>query len=62
MWTKVTANIGQVMGNLAKAHDEIQLNDDLARLERLIDEVHIFNDEAAKKEEIILAREDSIEK
>ncbi len=35
MWAQVTANIGQVMGNLAKAHDETQFNDDFARLERV---------------------------
>jgi hypothetical protein len=62
MWAQVTANIGQVMGNLAKAHDEIQFNDDLAKLERLIDEVHLWNDKVAERQgrsEISLASADN---
>jgi hypothetical protein len=48
MWAQVAANVGQVMGNLSKAHDDTQFNDDLARLERLTNEIHVLHDEAAK--------------
>lgn len=50
MWAQVTANIGQVMGNLAKAHDDTQFNDDLAELERLLNEVKIMYDKADEKQ------------
>jgi hypothetical protein len=52
MWAQVTANIGQVMGNLAKAHDETQFNDDFARLEELINQVKAMHHEAVAKQEV----------
>lgn len=39
MWAHVAAHIAMVMGNLAKGYDERQLDDDLAELERLVDEI-----------------------
>jgi len=39
MWAQITANIGQVMGNLAKGYDETKFNEDIDELERLFDEV-----------------------
>ena len=38
MWAQVAANIASVMGNLAKAYDERQFNEDLAELERQLEE------------------------
>ena len=52
MWAQVTANIKQVMGNLAKAHDETQFNDDFARLEELINQVKAIHHEAVEKQEV----------
>ena len=49
MWAQVAANVAQVIGNLSKAHDDTQFNDDLARLENLMKEVHRLHDEAEKK-------------
>jgi len=49
MWAQVTANIGQVMGNLAKGFDEMKFNEDFAELERLIDEVKKLYAEATEK-------------
>jgi hypothetical protein len=54
MWAQVTANIGQVMGNLAKGYDETQFNEDIDELERLTDEViamHHKNSEQQNPEE-----------
>ena len=66
MWAQVTANIGQVMGNLAKAHDDTQFNDDVVELERLLDEVHILRYERSGRPgsaEITLAsKNNSIQK
>ncbi len=64
MWAQVAANVGHVMGNLTKAHDDTQFNDDLAELERLTNEIHRLYDEAAKRQEAetSLASEDSIKK
>jgi hypothetical protein len=39
MWAHVAAHIALVMGNLAKGYDEHQFNEDLAELERLVDEI-----------------------
>jgi len=49
MWTQVSANIGVAMGNLAKGYDETQFNEDIARLERLIDEIKKIQEEYAEK-------------
>ena len=49
MWAQVSANIGLVMGNLAKGYDETKFNEDLAELEKLTNEIKTFNDEIAKK-------------
>ena len=49
MWAQVTANIGQVMGNLAKGYDETQFNEDIDELERLTDEVIAFHNKASEK-------------
>ena len=39
MWAHVAAYIGQIMGNLANGYDERQVDEDLAELERLVDEI-----------------------
>lgn len=39
MWGHVAAHIAMVLGNLAKGYDERQLDEDLAELERLVDEI-----------------------
>ena len=39
MWAHVAAHIAMVMGNLAKGYDEHQFNEDLAEVERLVDEI-----------------------
>ncbi len=39
MWAHIAAHIAMVMGNLAKGYDEHQFNEDLAEVERLVDEV-----------------------
>jgi len=51
MWAQVTANIAQVMGNLARGHDDTQFNDDLVELERLFKEVCVMHDRADEKQE-----------
>ena len=50
MWAQVTANIGQVMGNLTKAYDETQFNEEINELERLLDEVKILKIDAEKQQ------------
>ena len=50
MWAQVSANIGMVMANLAKGYDETKFNEDLAKLERLIDEIKVFQDDVAEKQ------------
>ena len=49
MWAQVSANIGLVMGNLAKGFDEIQLDQDLAELEKLMDEIKKTKADIAEK-------------
>jgi hypothetical protein len=39
MWAHVAAHIAMVMGNLAKGYDERTFDEDLAELERLVDEI-----------------------
>ena len=39
MWAHVAAYIGQIMGNLASGYDEKQMDEDLAELERLVNEI-----------------------
>jgi hypothetical protein len=39
MWAHVAAHVALVMGNLAKGYDERQFNEDLAKLEQLVDEI-----------------------
>ena len=39
MWAHVAAHVAEVMGNLVKGFDERQFNEDLAELERLVDEI-----------------------
>jgi len=39
MWAHVAAHIAQIMGNLAAKYDEQQFEEDLARLEVLVDEI-----------------------
>lgn len=39
MWAQIAATIGAVMGNLTKAYDERQIDEDLEELERLLAEV-----------------------
>ena len=50
MWAQITANIGQVMGNLAKGYDETQFNEEIEHLEQLIDDVKILETEAEKQQ------------
>src|SRR5208283_5226104 len=49
MWAHVSANIGLVMGNLAKGYDETQFDQDLAELEKLMDEIKKTQAEIAEK-------------
>jgi hypothetical protein len=49
MWAHVAAHIATVMGNLAKGYDERQFNEDLAELERLVDEIKGLQAENAGK-------------
>ncbi|MGA3110772.1 MAG: hypothetical protein ABSE15_01905 [Candidatus Bathyarchaeia archaeon] len=49
MWAQVSANIGLVMGNLAKGYDETQVDEDLAELERLMDEIKKVRANVAEK-------------
>ena len=49
MWAQVSANIGMVMSNLAKGYDETKFNEDLAKLEKLTNEITTFTDEIAEK-------------
>ena len=49
MWAQVSANIGMVMGNLAKGYDERQIDEDLAELEKLMDEIKKTQAEIAEK-------------
>ena len=39
LWAQVAANIGMVMGNLSKGYEERQFNEDIAELERQVDQV-----------------------
>lgn len=39
MWAHVATHIAMVMGNLAKGYDEVRFDEDLAELERLVDEI-----------------------
>ena len=39
MWAHMAAHTALVMGNLAKGYDETKFNEDLAELERLVDEI-----------------------
>ncbi|MGA2682793.1 MAG: hypothetical protein ABSF44_13450 [Candidatus Bathyarchaeia archaeon] len=39
LWAQIAANIGMVMGNISKGYDERQFNEDLAELERQVDQV-----------------------
>lgn len=48
MWAQVSANIGMVMGNLAKGFDDTKFNEDLAELERQIDEIKIIQRQVAE--------------
>jgi len=50
MWAQIAANIGMVMGNLAKGYDETKFNEDLAELERLTNEITTFHAELAEKQ------------
>ncbi len=50
MWSHVAAHLGQVMGNLSKGFDEREFNEDLARLEKLVDEIGEFQDQSARAE------------
>jgi hypothetical protein len=50
MWAQVSANIGMVMSNLAKGYDETKFNEDLAKLEKLTNEITTFTDEIAEKQ------------
>ncbi len=64
MWAQVTANLGQVMGNLSKGYDETQFNEDIDELERLIDEVKILSAEAVKQgpdETVLICKDKSLE-
>ena len=49
MWAHVAAHIAMVMGNLAKGYDERQFNDDLAELERLVDEIKKLQAQTAEQ-------------
>jgi hypothetical protein len=39
MWAHVAAHIAMVMANLARGYDERKFDEDLAELERLVDEI-----------------------
>ena len=56
MWGHVAAHAALAMGNLAKGFDERQFNEDLAKLERLVDEIDDFQTQHGGKE--VRAEED----
>lgn len=39
MWAQIAMRLGEVMANLARGFDERQFNEDLAELERQVDEI-----------------------
>ena len=49
MWAQIAANIGMVMGNLTKAYDEREFDEDLAELERQVKELIAIREEEAKE-------------
>ncbi len=51
MWGHVAAHVALAMGNLAKGFDERQFNEDLAKLERLVDEIGEFQTEQCRKDD-----------
>ena len=59
MWAQVSANIGMVMGNLAKGFDDTKFNEDLAEVERLLDEIKIFQKDKADEEQILTGKEEN---
>ena len=42
LWAHVAAHTAEVMGNLAKGFEEQQFDDDLAKLENLVDDIKKF--------------------
>ncbi len=50
MWSHVAGHLGQVMGNLSKGYDEREFNEDLAKLEKLVDEIGEFQAQSAGAE------------
>ncbi len=51
LWAHVAAHTADVMGNLAKGYDERQFDDDLAELERLVDEIKELQAETGEQED-----------
>ena len=49
MWARVAAHTAFVMGNLAKGYDETKFNEDLAELERLVDEIKKLQAQSVKE-------------
>jgi hypothetical protein len=49
LWAHVAAHTAEVMGNLARGFDERQFNEDLAELERLVDEIKKLQAQRAEK-------------
>ncbi len=52
MWAHIAAHVALVMGNLARGYDERQFNEDLAKLEQLVDEIKKLNQLSAEIKEI----------
>jgi hypothetical protein len=50
LWAHAAAHIGLVMGNLSKEYDEIKFNEDLAKLERVVDAIKKFQSGSAGSE------------
>jgi hypothetical protein len=47
MWAQLSANIAAVMGNLAKAYDERQFDEDLNELETQVEELKVAREKLA---------------
>jgi hypothetical protein len=50
LWAHVAAHTAEVMGNLAKGFEERQFDDDLAKLEKLVDDIKILQDQADQQQ------------
>jgi hypothetical protein len=50
MWGHVAAHVAEVISNLSKRYDERQFNENLARLEKLVDDIGKFQAQSVREE------------